>query len=242
MPTETILQDVSLYTVLVTSLIDSINPCAIGVLIFLCSTLLALSKNPRKMLFAGGIYVVAVYITYFLAGLGLLYFLQRLNIAEEVGVAVGIIVVILGFVEIKDFFWYGKGFSLSIAPRRAEKIKELAKKATLPIIIGLGFLVAAVELPCTGGPYLAITTYLANRISDNPLYYARALGYLLIYNFVFVLPLIVIVAIAYFGRSVDALHAWQNKYKKWMRLAMGIVMITLGVLLMLYARGMIMIG
>ncbi len=242
MPPDSILQDVSLYTVIVTALVDSINPCAIGVLIFLCSTLLAMSQNVHRMLAAGLIYVIAVYITYFLAGLGLLYFLQRFNISEPVGVAVGVIVIILGFFEIKDFFWYGKGFSLQIAPRRAEKIKQLAQKATLPIIIGLGFLVAAVELPCTGGPYLAITTYLANRVTDNPLYYLRAVYYLLIYNFIFVLPLLAIIGIVYAGRSIHALHAWQEKYKKWMRLAMGIIMITLGFLLVLYARGVIIIG
>lgn len=242
MPTENILSDVSLYTVVVTALVDSINPCAIGVLIFLCSTLLAMSKNIHRMLVSGFIYVAAVYITYLLAGLGLLYFLQRFNLAEPIGVVVGIIVIILGFFEIKDFFWYGKGFSLQIAPNRVEKIKKLAQKASLPIVIGLGFLVAAVELPCTGGPYLAITTYLANRVADNPLYYIRAIYYLLIYNFIFVLPLLAIVGIVYAGRSVSALHEWQNKYKKWMRLAMGIIMVALGFLLVLYARGVIIIG
>lgn len=242
MPAENILADISLYTVLITALVDSINPCAIGVLIFLCSTLLAMAKSVKRMLMAGFIYVLAVYITYFLAGIGLLYFLQRFNLAEPIGIVVGIIIIILGFFEIKDFFWYGKGFSLQIAPARAEKIKKLAQKATLPVIVGLGFLVAAVELPCTGGPYLAITTYLANRVTDNPLYYFRAIIYLLIYNFIFVLPLLIIIGVVYAGRSIEALHEWQKKYKKWMRLAMGIVMVSLGFLLVLYARGVIVIG
>jgi cytochrome c biogenesis protein CcdA len=237
-----ILADVSFYTVLVTALIDSINPCAIGVLVFLCSTLLTLAKNPKKMLFAGIMYVTAVYVTYFLAGIGLLVFIQKLNISEQVSVLVGGIVIILGFFEIKDFFWYGKGFSLQIAPKRVEQIKRWAKKATIPVIIGLGFLVAAVELPCTGGPYLAITTFLANQVTVNPAYFSQALIYLLFYNFIFVLPLIVIVLIVYFGRNVEALKAWNEKHKKWMRLATGIIVVALGILLILYARGVISLG
>ena len=61
-----------------TALIDSINPCAIGVLILLIATLIALSKDRNKMLLVGFIYILAVFITYLLAGFGLLIFIQKL--------------------------------------------------------------------------------------------------------------------------------------------------------------------
>ena len=230
------MEGLTLYTVLITALVDSINPCAIGVLILLCSALFALSHNPRRMLAAGLIYVFVVFLTYFSAGIGLLYFLHIFKLAKPVGVAVGILVVILGFVELKDFFWYGKGFSLSIPARYAEKIKTMSAKATVPGIILLGFLVAAVELPCTGGPYLAITTFLA----QNPLSW-QAIYLLLIYNFIFVLPLLVILGIAYFSQNIESLKSAKDRYKRWMRLFMGVVMVTLGILLIAYARGDIII-
>lgn len=224
---------IKFWTVIITALIDSINPCAIGVLILLVTTLLALSRRRKRMLTVGLIYILAVYITYLLAGLGLIYFLTKLQIAALVGTVVGFIVIALGFVDMKDFFWYGKGFSLMIAGKHADKIKTMVKKVSIPGAVVLGIFVAAVELPCTGGPYLAITTLLAQNFNSTGLYY------LLLYNFIFVLPLLTIVLLAYFGASMKNIHDWKMKHRKWMRLASGLLMVALGYLLVLYAVGIV---
>jgi cytochrome c biogenesis protein CcdA len=157
----------TLPVVIVTALIDSINPCAIGVLILLIATLITLSKNRNKMLAVGLIYILAVFVTYLLAGFGLLIFIQKLNISGPLSWIVGILVIGLGIIEIKDFFWYGKGITLAIPAKRAEQIKNMMKKVTIPGSIILGIFVAAVELPCTGGPYLAITTLLAKSMEEQ---------------------------------------------------------------------------
>ena len=227
----------ALPVVLVTALVDSINPCAIGVLILLIGTLLALSRDKHKMLFIGIIYILTVYITYLLAGIGLLLFIQRFNLAEPIGIFVGILVIILGLVEIKDFWWYGKGFSLSIPYKRSLQIKEKMKKISILGAIVLGIFVAAVELPCTGGPYLAITAILS-KIGFNPVVFS----YLLLYNFIFILPLIVILLLVYFGLSAKKLEKWRKKNRKWMRLITGLVMVGLGVLLILFAMNLIKLG
>lgn len=227
------LVDLKLTTVIVTALVDSINPCAIGVLILLISTLIVLAENKKRMIGTGLLYIATVYITYFLAGIGLLLFIQRFNISEPLGVIVGFLVILLGLMEIKDFFWYGKGFSLGIPQSQIPRMRKWAEKGSIPAVIGLGFLVAAVELPCTGGPYLAITTLLAK---DFSLY---AIWLLLLYNFLFVLPLIIIVALAYAGLSIEEVHKWKESKKRWMRLLVGLVMVALGVLLILYANGTI---
>lgn len=223
--------DLKFTTILVTALVDSINPCAIGVLVLLISTLLMLSENKRKLLLVGAIYVLAVFTTYFLAGLGLLTVIHQLQIGEMVGIMVGFLVIFLGFVEIKDFFWYGKGFSLTIPASQIERIKKHAENVTIPGAIILGIIVSAVELPCTGGPYLAIMTILA----DQPDW--QTVWYLFIYNVIFVLPLMVIVVLAYFGTTALDIRHWKDKYKKWMRLFTGLLMVGLGVLLILFARG-----
>lgn len=223
--------DVKLITVITTALVDSINPCAIGVLVLLISTLLSLSSNKRRMLLIGLLYISVVYLTYFVAGLGLLYSIQKLNIADAIGMLVGGLVILLGIVEVKDFFWYGKGFSLTIPKRYINRIKALSEKVTIPGVMVLGFFVAAVELPCTGGPYLAITTILAKDFTF------KALWYLAFYNFIFVLPLVVILIFSYETSSVKKIEQWKKKYRHWMRLATGLVMIALGALLILYARG-----
>lgn len=220
-----------------TALVDSINPCAIGVLVLLISTLLGLSKDRKKMLAVGAIYVSAVFVTYLAAGFGLLVFIQKLNISETLSWIVGIIVISLGLLEIKDFFWYGKGLSLRIPAKRASQIEKYMKNVTIPGSIILGIFVAAVELPCTGGPYLAITTLLAK------LGFSWKVFWLLVfYNFIFVLPLIVILLLVYFGMSAKKIKKWKNNQKKWMRLFVGIIMILLGIALILWAKGIISIG
>src|SRR3989344_7017939 len=153
--------DLSWPIIITTALIDRINPCAIGVLILLISTLIVLHNDKKKLFSVGIIYISAVYITYFLAGIGLLLFIQRLNIAQPLSIFVGGLVILLGLIEIKDFFWYGRGISLAIPSRYIKYIEERAKHITIPAAIILGAFVSAVELPCTGGPYLAITTWIA---------------------------------------------------------------------------------
>jgi len=220
--------------ILSTALVDSINPCAIGVLILMLATLLKLHHDKKRMLKIGIIYITAVYITYFLAGMGLLFFIQKLNIAEPLGIAVGILVIILGLIEIKELWWYGQGISLQIAPKRLEQIKKYISKLSMHSAIFLGIFVAAVELPCTGGPYLAITTLMA-KIGLN----LTILSYLLFYNLIFVLPLIVILGLVYFGLSTKTIKKWKNKERKWMRFWTGVVMVILGILLILFATRII---
>ena len=227
----------ALPVVVTTALIDSINPCAIGVLVLLISTLMSLSKKRNKMLAVGSIYITAVFVTYLAAGFGLLTVIQKLNISQQLSWIVGILVIILGLIEIKDFWWYGKGISLMIPVKRAEQIKKYINNVSLPGAVFLGMFVAAVELPCTGGPYLAITTLLAKIGLSWKVFWL-----LVLYNFIFVLPLIVILGAVYFGTKTDKIKAWKEKQKRWMRLFTGLVMLALGVLLILWAQGIINFG
>ncbi|MBI4158822.1 GAP family protein [Candidatus Woesearchaeota archaeon] len=226
--------------VLVTALIDSINPCAIGVLILLVSTLLA-TKNKDKMLKIGLIYIAAIYITYFLAGLGLTAFLANIpqSVAEYIAIIVGTIIIVAGIIEIKDFFWYGQGFSLMIPARRAKQIHNMMKKVSnmsVPAVIILGIFVAAVELPCTGGPYLAITLLLSQNFS------LTAVWLLLIYNVIFVMPLVVILLMVLAGKNVAIIKQFKQNSRTYIRLVTGVILILLGWLLILIANGTINVG
>jgi cytochrome c biogenesis protein CcdA len=224
-------EELTLGIVLITALIDSINPCAIGVLLLLLGVLIKNAKDKSKMLKIATIYISVVFIVYIISGLGLIWFqsfLIQAGFAKIVGIIVGSLVIIGGLIEIKDFFWYGKGFSLMIPVKYSEKIKEKIAKISVGSAVFLGAFVALVELPCTGGPYLAITTLLARDLSF------LALSYLVVYNIIFVLPLVVIAAMAFFGVKVAALKEWKQGGRKWMRLAAGILMILLGAFLIYY--------
>ena len=99
-----------------TAAIDSINPCAIGVLILMVSVVLSGGGTLKRMLLLGSLYVFAIFVTYLLAGLGLIYFLSSipLFVTEYLSIIVGSIIILAGIIEVKDFFWYGQGFSLHI--------------------------------------------------------------------------------------------------------------------------------
>jgi cytochrome c biogenesis protein CcdA len=223
--------------------IDSINPCAIGVLILMVSVILGSTKkgeNQRKRLLKlGGAYVFAVFFTYLVAGLGLVYFFSSIPIviAQYLSLFVGALVMLAGIMEIKDYFWYGKGFSLQIPHYFANKIhKYSTEKKTIAGVMLLGAFVAAVELPCTGAPYLAIITII--RIDFN----FMAFLMMVLYNLIFIAPLLVILVMVAFGTKISDVSKWKEESKGKMRLFMGLLMAVLAWLLMLIANGTINFG
>jgi cytochrome c biogenesis protein CcdA len=225
--------------VLTTAAIDSINPCAIGVLILMVSVLLGQGKSTRQLLLTGGAYIFAIFATYLLAGLGLIYAFTTIPIviAEYLSLAVGSLVILAAILEIKDYFFYGKGFSLQIPKYFANKIHEYStKKTTIWGVMALGAFVAAVELPCTGAPYLAIITIL--RVDFN----FAAFLLMVLYNLIFVAPLIIILIMVAGGTKVSSVSKWKEESKGTMRLFMGLLLAALGWILILIANGTINFG
>lgn len=218
--------------------IDSINPCAIGVLILMISVILSGKGGVRRMLVLGGVYIFAVFITYLVAGLGLVYFLANipLYITEYISIFVGSFIILAALVEIKDFFWYGRGFSLGIPVVFTEKIHKFAKNTTIPGVLLLGAFVSGVELPCTGAPYLAIITILSLNFN------ASAFLMLVLYNIIFVAPLIFILILVAFGVKLQNVKKFKQDTRGYMRLFIGLLLIGLGWLLILIANGTINFG
>jgi cytochrome c biogenesis protein CcdA/glutaredoxin len=209
------------------ALTDSINPCAFAVLIFLVSYLLSVGSK-KKAFKIGLAYILIVFLTYLAAGFGIFKTITAFDIAGYIRIIGGIFVILLALVSIKDFFWYGKGFSLSIPESKKPLIEKYVKKASLPAALILGFLASLFELPCTGGVYLAILALLSEKSTQ-----LEAFFYLVIYNFIFILPLVIILFTVHFGYSSDIIEKWRDKNKKWMRLSLGLVMLALGILMLL---------
>ncbi|MBI2664655.1 hypothetical protein HYX10_04945 [Candidatus Woesearchaeota archaeon] len=228
----------ALGTVVITAVIDSINPCAIGVLILMISVLLAGKSSMKRMLALGSLYILAVFAVYLIAGLGLVYLFSSipLYLTEYLSIAVGLIIIIAGLIEIKDYFWYGKWFSLQIPSVFAKRMHQHASKTTVPGIILLGAFVSVVELPCTGAPYLAIITLLSQYFDFT------AFMLLILYNIIFVAPLIVILMLVATGTKLYKVKKWKQDYRGFMRLIVGLLLISMGFLLMLIANGTINFG
>lgn len=228
----------TLSIVILSAAVDSINPCAIGVLVLMVSVILSGKGSMKRLLLLGSLYIGAIFITYLVAGLGLIYFLANvpLYVAEYLALLVGTFVIVAGILEIKDYYWYGKGFSLQIPPVFAAMIHKYSQNVTIPGVIFLGAFVSAVELPCTGAPYLAIITLLSLNFD------IYAFGLLVLYNVIFVLPLIIILLMVAAGMKVSKIKKWKQSNKGYMRFAIGFMLIGLGWLLILIANGTINFG
>ena len=224
--------------VLGTAAIDSINPCAIGVLILMISVVLSGKGSVGRMVFLGSLYIFAVFITYLIAGLGLIYFLSSipLFVTEYLSIIVGSIIILAGLIEVKDFFWYGIGFSLGIPVYFTNKIHRFSKNTTIPGVLLLGAFVSGVELPCTGAPYLAIITILSLNFNLS------AFLLLVLYNIIFVAPLLFILILVATGTKLSAVKQWKQESRGLMRLFIGLLLIGLGWLLILIANGTINFG
>jgi len=228
-------QKVSLPLIVTAALIDSVNPCAIGMLILLLGYLMVFAKKPEQMLRAGLIYIVTIFLTYFLIGLVFSHFVYALvawkyyKVASE-GIKYAIIILIwlAALINIKDFFWYGKGISLHMPYSKTPILMGLIQKATIPATIFLGILVTLFELPCSLPLYVGAIMVMTNTFS-----YFLSISYLLLYNFIFVLPLIVIFTILLKTKKVFEAKDWQERGNKWMKLAMGLAQVGIGVVLWL---------
>jgi cytochrome c biogenesis protein CcdA len=199
------------------------NPCALSVLFFLIAYILALGSR-KKCLVMGLTYSSMVFIVYFLFMYGVLNVLSLIGYLEAIKIFVGVIIIVAGLIEIKDFFFYGKGISLEIPKFAKPKIERLTKSATLPSAILLGILVSLVEIPCAGAFPLIYLTLLAGKVSG-----LMNIVYLLWYNIFFVLPLVVLTMIFYFGLlKVERAEETRLKTRKYMRLIAGLIMLALG--------------
>ena len=181
------------------------------------------------MLSAGIAYIGSVYISYLLIGIGILSIIQIPFITDYVYLIAGGVALVAGFINVKDFFYYGKGFTLKIPSRTKKSINEWTKKANVPAAIVLGFLVSLFEFPCTGEVYLVILALLAQQATQ-----AIAIGYLLLYNLMFVLPLIIILFSILFGFNIERIKSWKDKKKNYMKLATGLLLLILGIYMMYY--------
>ncbi len=214
--------------VIASALVDGINPCAFSVLIFLLVTIVSLESR-RKMLSVGSVFICAVFTFYFLSGLGLFAVIQSAGISRMISIIAAVIAFAAGIISIMSVFGGGNGQSiLSIPESQKGVINRYVRKASIPGAFIVGILVGMFELPCTGGIYLAILSLLSNRMTV-----IEGIPYLLVYNFFFVLPLIVILGICTYGLSVERLEEWRTGSRKAVRVIMGGVMILLGLILIL---------
>ncbi len=214
--------------VIVAALIDSINPCAFGILLLTIAFLLSLNKSRQNILKIGGVYILGLLVVYLLIGLGILQALHIFNTPHFMAKVGAGLIILLGAINLINEFFPAFPIKLRIPAVAHRRMAELMNKASLPAVFLLGALVGLCEFPCTGGPYLMILGLLHD--SGN---YLRGVGYLLLYNLIFILPLIFILLIASNKVLIQKVQGWKKDQTRNMRLWGGAVMVLLGLIILL---------
>jgi len=202
-----------LMPVILAGLLDGINPCAFTTIIFLLSYLIYLGKTKKQILWAGMSFSAGVFFTYMIIGLGFSEVLSSIRIHGSMAVIIKYVtftlVLGLGVFNLSDAVKIKQGklkdISLKLPGKLRKKIQDKVKTHSRKsgLIFGsftLGFFVSTFELACTGQMYVPTLIYML-QISSARL---KAVAYLLLYNLMFIIPLILVFLAVYFGLARDS--------------------------------------
>ena len=173
-------------------------------------------------------YAAAVFIIHLLMGLGFYKVLAVGTLPIIFTRVIAAISIILGLLNLKDFFWYGGGGFVMETPRAWRPfVRKILRSVTNPIGAFLaGLAVSSIILPCTSGPYIVVLGMLSQRVD-----FARALVYLVIYNLVFILPLVALTILTYKGLEPERIEEIRGRNLKIIHLVAGLLLIAMGIVI-----------
>ncbi len=231
----------SFLNILLAGLVDGINPCAIATLVFLVSFLATRKRSRRDVMVIGVCFTASVFLTYLLMGIGAFRLITALEhyrllskLIKYTASAFAAIVGILSLFDALRFRNTGKTEDIKLQLPKAVKLRihnvissNLSGGSLAAGAIVTGFLVTLLEAVCTGQVYLP-TIVLMTKLRG-----ARFIGwlYLILYNILFVLPLIIVMSFAYFGMKWDKLAKTTRRHMALIKTLLGVVLIGLAVFL-----------
>ena len=210
--------------------VDAINPCALAVLILMLITIAAYNpQNKKKILLAGLAFTASVFVMYLVYGFIIVKFFQIIQALTTVRLVLykilGLAAIILGILNLKDFIKYKPGgFGTEMPMFMRPKLNKIVSSVTSPSGAFLvGAFVTLFLLPCTIGPYIIAGGIL------SVLEFIKIIPWLLIYNLIFVLPMLIITGVIYFGfAKIEDVSGWRKKNIKYLHLAAGLIILGLG--------------
>jgi len=214
-------------SVITAALVDSLNPCAFATIIILLTYSISQGSS-RRMLLNCGAFIIGVLISYLCAGIGLIYLINIAPSRTFLRYLVGSITVFFAALEFKEFMFYGRGVSLEQPGALSRVLNRYSTSITVGTSFLIGIAVSMIELPCTGGIYIAIL-YLLAKIGLT----LEIFILLLLYNLIFVFPLVVILLLVYFGRNVLEIDAWRIEKRRYMRLIAGVFLLVVGIMIIM---------
>mgnify|MGYP003392437146 CR=1 FL=1 len=241
-------------TIIIAGLEDGINPCAFTVIVFFISFLAVQGYRRRDLILIGSAFILAVFLTYLGIGLGIFNLLYRFKgfwvITRLLNLMIGFLSLLFGILAVYDFIKFKRtGSTDELILQLPKPIKERIHKVvgffyrkspqekqsrSLPGMDKLifsalisGFLVSLLEAVCTGQMYLPTISFVLKASSLK----LQALGYLLLYNIMFVIPLGVIFIFALLGTSSMQFSGFLKRNLGLIKILMAILFFSLGIFL-----------
>jgi cytochrome c biogenesis protein CcdA len=211
--------------VIISALIDSINPCGLSVLIFLLISISAIAST-RRILLIGGTYIAAVFIFHLFTGIGLFSFISLSGFSRGLSLLGAAIAIVLGIITLADVLRNREEFLLSIPESKKSVIGNYVRAASFPSAFVLGILSGLFGFSCTGGIYITILGLMGRDFS-----LLNGLPYLVLYNIVYVIPLVLVLMLVAYGIPMEHAHTLKIKYRRILRIIVGIAMIALGIII-----------
>ena len=220
--------ELALVKIISLAAVDAVNPCTLAVLSLMLVAILTYNPTKkRNILLAGLAFVFSVFVMYLIYGLIIIESFQLLSALKTVQLwlykILGVGAIVLGCFKLRDFF------RAKTVCKVTPKIDRIISKITSPQGAFLvGAFVTVFLLPCTIGPYVICGGILCE------LGILKSLPWLLLYNLIFVLPMLAVVLIIYFGlRKVEDIASWQAKNIKYLNLVAGLIILGLGIAMVL---------
>ncbi|MDO8522595.1 MAG: cytochrome c biogenesis protein CcdA [bacterium] len=215
--------------VLISSLLDSVHPCSFSILLITIAFLFGLQLSREKILQIGGVYIAGIFASYFLIGLGLLKVLHLFNTPHFMGKLGASLLIIFGIINLLNRFFPNMPIKLKMPSIVHQPMANLLEKTSIVAAFGLGALVGICQFPCMGGPYLMVIGLLR----DSQTYFA-GFWYLLLYNLVLIVPLVLVLWFSADKSVVDKMQEWKRDNLQRVRLIAGIIMVILGALILFF--------
>lgn len=227
--------------VLASGVADGLNPCAFALLVLFATYTLTLVNSVtadgsptlearRRLLGAGSLYVGAVWITYFVIGLGLLSFLGWLGRDHLVTRIAAILALVMALWMLKDIFLPGWGPAMAAPHATHGWMHRAMERGGLAGMLIAGVLVGICTVPCSGAIYLDIVAVL--HASGGG---ATGLALLALYNLAYIVPLVLLLAAVSNRRVLGQLGRWNRANSPWVKaaLALAVIAMSFGLLLTL---------
>lgn len=217
----------SLPMVIFAAFVDSANPCGLSVLVFLLIPMAAAGSR-RRILLVGGAYITAMFLFHLLVGIGLFSMISFSGLSREFSIIGGAVALLLGIITIADVLRNKETFILSIPKSKKGMLGDYIRIASLPAAFVLGILAGILGFSCTGGIYIGILGLMGREMTIM-----SGLPWLILYNLVYILPLILITLLVAYGISPERAESMRIEYKRALRMVIGVILFALGVVILL---------